>query len=66
MITWFFRIGRALCSQHHTGRPLLTPDEVTTIPGPWQLFFLSGQRPLQAIKLQYYADLKFEGSFDAA
>ena len=53
-------------SQHHTGRPLLTPDEVRTFPAHGELLFLAGQRPIAAGKLRYYADPEFRGLFDAA
>ncbi|OKP64858.1 conjugal transfer protein TraG [Ensifer adhaerens] len=52
-------------SQQHTGRPLLTPDEVRNLPGQAQLLFLAGQRPIIAGKLAYYADTEFKGEFDA-
>lgn len=52
-------------SQQHTGRPLLTPDEIRNLPGQAQLLFLAGQRPIIARKLAYYADPEFKGAFDA-
>lgn len=51
-------------SQQHTGRPLLTPDEVRNLPAQGQLLFLAGQRPIIAGKLAYYADPEFKGAFD--
>lgn len=53
-------------SDHHTARPLLTPDEVRGIPPDVQLLFLAGQRPVVATKLAYYADREFEAMFDPA
>ncbi|HEV7435580.1 MAG TPA: type IV secretory system conjugative DNA transfer family protein [Pseudorhizobium sp.] len=53
-------------SDHHTARPLLTPDEVRGIAHHIQLLFLSGQRPIIANKLAYYADPEFVGQFDPA
>jgi len=53
-------------SQHHTARPLLTPDEIRSLPAHTQLLFLAGQRPIVAGKLAYYADPQFKGMFDAA
>ncbi|EJU09649.1 conjugal transfer protein TraG [Sphingomonas sp. LH128] len=50
----------------HVGRPLLTPDEVRTLREDLQLLFLSGQRPIVAAKLRYYADREFAGRFDKA
>jgi type IV secretion system protein VirD4 len=50
----------------HVGRPLLTPDEVRTLPADRQLLFLAGQRPVVATKLRYYADREFAGRFDPA
>jgi len=51
-------------SQHHTGRALLTPDEVRTLSPDRQLLFLAGRRPIIATKLRYYADREFAGRFD--
>ncbi|MFA7596901.1 MAG: type IV secretory system conjugative DNA transfer family protein [Novosphingobium sp.] len=48
----------------HVGRPLLTPDEVRTLPFSRQLLFLAGQRPIVAAKLAYHADREFAGTFD--
>ncbi|RVH98520.1 type IV secretory system conjugative DNA transfer family protein, partial [Sinorhizobium meliloti] len=53
-------------SQQHTGRPLLTPDEVRNLPQHAELLFLAGQRPIVAAKLTYYADAEFKGAFDPA
>ncbi|EHS51715.1 TRAG family protein, partial [Rhizobium sp. PDO1-076] len=53
-------------SQHHTARPLLTPDEVRNLPQNLELLFLAGQRPITAAKLAYYADPEFKGVFDPA
>ena len=50
---------------HHTGRPLLTPDEVRNLPKNRELLFLAGLRPIVADKLRYYADREFAGRFDA-
>ncbi|ADU12227.1 type IV secretory system conjugative DNA transfer family protein [Asticcacaulis excentricus] len=52
-------------SEHHTGRPLLTPDEVRQMPPDTQLLFLNGQRPIVATRLRYYADPELRGLFDA-
>jgi len=52
--------------QQHTGRALLTPDEVRTLRPDRQLLFLAGQRPIVAAKLRYYADREFVGRFDPA
>ncbi|MET0173217.1 MAG: type IV secretory system conjugative DNA transfer family protein [Agrobacterium vaccinii] len=51
-------------SQHHTARPLLTPDEVRNLPAQGELLFIAGQRPIIAGKLTYYADPEFRGAFD--
>lgn len=50
----------------HVARPLLTPDEVRTMPANLELLFLAGQRPIVATKLAYYADREFAGKFDPA
>jgi hypothetical protein len=53
-------------SEHHTSRPLLTPDEVRNLPQDRELLFLAGLRPTVADKLRYYADREFKGRFDPA
>jgi type IV secretion system protein VirD4 len=53
-------------SEQHTGRALLTPDEVRNLPQGRELLFLAGLRPIVADKLRYYADPEFAGSFDPA
>ncbi|MBA9031756.1 type IV secretory system conjugative DNA transfer family protein [Rhizobium leguminosarum] len=53
-------------SEHHTARPLLTPDEVRNLPAHAELLFLAGQRPIVARKLAYYAAPEFKGAFDPA
>jgi len=70
----FKTMGQALDSEksgisygeHHSGRPLLTPDEVRALPQNIELLFLAGQRPIAAGKLAYYADPEFRGLFDQA
>ena len=70
----FKTMGQALDSEksgisygeHHSGRPLLTPDEVRSLPQNVELLFLAGQRPIAAGKLAYYADPEFRGLFDQA
>jgi len=52
--------------EQHIGRPVLTPDEVRTLPQNSELLFIAGQRPIVARKLQYYADREFAGLFDPA
>lgn len=47
-------------------RALLTPDEVRNLPQNLELLFLTGQRPIIAGKLAYYADPEFRGLYDAA
>ena len=53
-------------AQHHTGRSLMTTDEVRSLPEGAQLLFLTGQRPILASKLRYYADPEFQRMFDSA
>jgi len=53
-------------SAHHTGRPLLTPDEVRRLPPESEILFLAGQAPHIAYKLRYYDDPEFKGKFDPA
>jgi type IV secretion system protein VirD4 len=56
----FFAKGETSTSDHHTGRPLMTPDEVRSLPSHHELLFIAGQRPVIANKLRYYADREFE------
>jgi type IV secretion system protein VirD4 len=51
-------------SEQHTGRPLMTPDEVRNMHSNAQLLFLAGQRPISAGKIRYYGDPEFKGLFD--
>ena len=53
-------------SDQHTGRALLTPDEVRNLPQNRELLFLAGLRPIVADKLRYYDDPEFAGTFDTA
>jgi type IV secretion system protein VirD4 len=55
---------RLTFSEHHTGRVLLTPDEVRNMAQSKQLLFLAGQRPIVARKIRYYVDSEFTGKFD--
>lgn len=48
-------------AEHHSGRPLLTPDEVRNLPQNRELLFVAGMRPVLASKLRYYADGEFKG-----
>ncbi len=53
-------------SEQHTGRPLLTPDEVRNLPESRALLFPAGKRPILARKLRYYADAEFARLYDRA
>ena len=53
-------------SDQHTGRALMTPDEVRNLPEDLQLLFLASQRPIMAAKLAYFRDPEFRGAFDQA
>jgi type IV secretion system protein VirD4 len=59
----FFSKGDTSVSDHHTGRPLLTPDEVRNLSQNQQLLFVAGMRPVLAARLRYYADPEFRGLF---
>ncbi len=50
-------------AEHHSARPLLTPDEVRNLPQDRQLLFVAGMRPVLADKLRYYTDREFIGMF---
>jgi type IV secretion system protein VirD4 len=52
-------------SEQMTGRALLTPDEVRTLPAGLSLLFVQGKRPIVAGKLRYFADSEFAGLFDS-
>jgi type IV secretion system protein VirD4 len=52
-------------NEQHTGRPLMTPDEVRNMRPYAQLLFLAGLRPIFARKIRYYGDPEFRGLFDA-
>jgi type IV secretion system protein VirD4 len=56
--------ARLSSSQHHTGQPLLTPDEVRHLRAQTQLLFLAGQRLVLASKLACYADPEFKTRYD--
>ncbi|MET4103953.1 type IV secretion system protein VirD4 [Roseovarius sp. MBR-78] len=47
-------------SESETGRPLLSPSEVTLLPDSRMLVFVQGCRPILAEKLRYYADAVFQ------
>ena len=53
-------------SQNHTGRALLTPDEVRNLPQSRELLFVAGTRPIVADRLCYYTDREFRAMFDQA
>ena len=53
-------------SEQHTGRPLLTQDEVRNLPESRALLLTAGKRPILARKLRYYADAEFARLFDRA
>lgn len=58
--------GGVSLSEQLTGRPLLTPDEVRTMPDHTELLFLQGRRPIIAAKVRYYEDPEFRGLYDPA
>ena len=47
-------------SESETGRPLLSPSEVTLLPDSRMLVFVQGCRPILAEKIRYYADAVFQ------
>jgi type IV secretion system protein VirD4 len=53
-------------SEQEMPRPLLTPGEVLQLPADQALVLVSGAPPIQARKLQYYADRNFMGRCLAA
>jgi len=46
--------------ESETGRPLLSPSEVTLLPDSRMLVFVQGCRPILAEKIRYYADAVFQ------
>ncbi|MDD2462817.1 MAG: IncP-type conjugal transfer protein TraG [Desulfobulbus sp.] len=46
-------------STQETGRPLLTPGEVSILPYEEEIIFLAGHPPIRARKLFYYQDRNF-------
>ena len=52
--------------EQHVGWPLLTPDEVRSLPEYTEPLFLAGQRPIVAQKLRYFDEPEFAGLFDPA
>ena len=46
-------------SEQETARPLLTPGEILQLPADDALVLVSGQPPIRAQKLRYYADRNF-------
>src|SRR6056297_2539591 len=47
-------------SESETGRPLLSPSEITLLPDSRMLVFVQGCRPILAEKIRYYADAVFQ------
>jgi type IV secretion system protein VirD4 len=60
----FFTKGDTSTSDHHTGRPLLTPDEVRNMPQHQELLLIAGQRPILVSKLRYFSDKEFQNYLD--
>jgi type IV secretion system protein VirD4 len=52
-------LGHVMVSRQETARPLLTTGEVMQLPATDALVLLSGQPPIRATKLRYYADTAF-------
>ena len=52
-------LGHVMVSRQETARPLLTTGEVMQLPETEALVLVSGQPPIRATKLRYYADPAF-------
>jgi type IV secretion system protein VirD4 len=48
---------------NETGRALMTPDEVMTMPERQQLIFVQACSPIRALKVRYWKEAKFKGRF---
>lgn len=48
---------------NEAGRPLMTPDEVMTLPKHLQLVFVQACAPILARKVQYWCEARFKGRF---
>jgi type IV secretion system protein VirD4 len=53
-------LGHLMVSRQETARPLLTPGEVMQLPTDESVVMVSGQAPIKAKKLRYYADANFK------
>jgi len=53
-------LGHLMVSRQETARPLLTPGEVMQLPADESVVMVSGQAPIKAKKLRYYADTNFK------
>lgn len=53
-------LGHLMVSRQETARPLLTPGEVMQLPPDESVVMVSGQAPIKAKKLRYYADANFK------
>ena len=53
-------LGSVNVSDSYTQRPLLTPDEVMSLPAEDGLVFMAGHRPIYGKKILYYKDGTFE------
>ena len=53
-------LGHLMVSRQETSRPLLTPGEVMQLPAEESVVMVSGQAPIKAKKLRYYADANFK------
>jgi type IV secretion system protein VirD4 len=52
-------LSHMMVSRQETSRPLLTPGEVMQLPSDEEIVMISGQPPIRAKKLRYYADRNF-------
>lgn len=51
-------------SQQFTGRELLTPDEIETLPPEKEIVLISGEAPYLLDRLNYLRDAEYAGQFD--
>ncbi|WP_296555450.1 conjugal transfer protein TraG [Pigmentiphaga sp.] len=53
-------LGHLMVSRQETARPLLTPGEVMQLPPDEAVVMVSGNAPIKAKKIRYYADANFK------
>lgn len=55
-----FNLGPNNVSYNETGRSLMTPDEITTMPKTDEIVFVAGNHPIMAKKITWYDNADFK------